>query len=219
VEITRLSIPPYTLGGFGPSLGTYMIAEGFSPTTIVGNPSGTSETPLGWTVLGDRLPKWQASFYNEFIFAKNFTFNFLFHTAQGNKNINLSALLWDDGASTPGWSDPVDGSQASNFGTNRLLLWAVEGQTSVYVQDASYTKLREVGLYYTFPSELMTRWFGGTVSNLKLGVSGRNILLWSDYGSYDPEVSNFGVQAITSSIEVTPYPSSRRTMFHVAVDF
>ncbi len=219
VEITRLSIPPYTIGGFGPSLGTYMIAEGFSPTTIVGNPSGTDETPLGWTVLGDRLPKWQGSFYNEFTFFKNFKFNFLLHTAQGHKNINLSALLWDDGASTPGWSDPVDGSQAPTFGLNRLLLWAVEGQTSVYVQDASYTKLREVGLYYTFPSELMTRWFGGSVSNLKLGVSGNNILLFSDYGSYDPEVSNFGVQAITSAIEVTPYPSSRRMLFHLAVDF
>jgi TonB-linked SusC/RagA family outer membrane protein len=226
VEITRLDIPAYNTGGFGPSLGTYMIAEGYSPTTIVGNPTTPSDpndpaysNPLGRTIYGDRLPDYQVSWYNELTIMKNLTFNFLLHTAQGHENINLSALLWDDGGTTPGWSDPVDGVNASNFGTERLLQWAVEGNTGVYIQDASYVKLREIGLYYTFPKDVITRAFGGNVSNLKLGMSGNNVALWSDYGSYDPEVSNFGIQAITSAIEVTPYPSSRRIMFHLAVDF
>jgi hypothetical protein len=66
---------------------------------------------------------------------------------------------------------------------------------------------------------MISRAFGGSVSNVKFGASGNNVALWSDYPSYDPEVSNFGIQAITSSIEVTPYPSARRLMFHLAVDF
>ncbi len=218
VEITRLDIPAYNIGGFGPSLGTYMIAKGYSPTTIVGNPSGQTDNPLGRTVYGDRLPDYQISWYNEVKFLQNFTFNVLFHSAQGHKNINLSALLWDDGATTPGWSEP--GSDGSTpFGLERLLDWAVNGNTGVYIQDASYIKLREVGLYYTVPQSILASAFGDGITRIKVGVSGNNLALWSDYGSYDPEVSNFGIQAVTSAIEVTPYPSSRRMMFHLAVDF
>lgn len=228
VEITRLDIPPYNIGGFGPSLGTYMIAEGYSPTTIVGNPTTPTDpsdpafsNPLGRTIYGDRIPDWQGTWYNEFTIVKNLTFTFLLHTAQGHKNINLSALLWDDGGTTPGWSTPVDDGAGGTqpFGLDRLLEWAAEGNTGVYIQDASYTKLREIGLYYTFPSALINRWFGGTVSNLKLGASGNNVALWTNYQSYDPEVSNFGVQPIASAIEVTPYPSARRILFHLSVDF
>ena len=87
------------------------------------------------------------------------------------------------------------------------------------MQDASYMKLREVGLFYTFPAAMITSAFGGTISNIKLGLTANNVALWSDYGSYDPEVSNFGVQAITSAIEVTPYPNSRRLLFHLNVAF
>ncbi|MDZ7756375.1 hypothetical protein [Rhodohalobacter sp.] len=36
-EITDLKVPSFTTGGFGAALGTFYIAEGFSPTTIVGN--------------------------------------------------------------------------------------------------------------------------------------------------------------------------------------
>jgi hypothetical protein len=197
-----------------------MIAKGYSPTTIVGNPNvADGRTPLGFTEYGDRMPDWQMSWYNEISFAKNFTFNFLLHTAQGHQNINLSALLWDDGGSTNGWSEIVNGDQAPNFGTNRLLTWAVEGNTGVYIQDASYTKLREVGLFYTFPTDMIMSAFGGNVSKIKLGLTGNNVILWSNYGSYDPEVSAFGIQPIVSSIEVTPYPNSRRLLFHLSVDF
>lgn len=219
-KITRLDIPPYTIGGFGPSLGTYMIAKDYSPTTIVGNPNvADGRSPLGFTIYGDRMPDFQASWYNEITFLKNFTFNFLLHTAQGHSNINLSALLWDDGGSTPNWSEVVNGPQAPNFGTDRLLQWAVDGNTGVYIQDASYVKLREVGLFYKFPKDMITSAFGGSVSNIKIGLTGNNVALWSNYGSYDPEVSNFGVQPIVSAIEVTPYPNSRRLLFHLNVDF
>ena len=61
--------------------------------------------------------------------------------------------------------------------------------------------------------------FGKLIERAKVGVSANNILLWTNYGSYDPEVSNFGTQAVSSSIEVTPYPSSRRLFFHLKLDF
>ena len=210
-EITRLDIPAFTTGGFGVSLGTYLIAEGFSPTTIVGLPSGTGTPAGGATVYGDRQPDFTMSWFNAFKFLGNFEFTFLAQYQSGGSAINLSALLWDDGGTSPNWDEDANNNETPD-GLDRLLTWA-GGNTSVYIEPTSYLKLREAGLYYTFPQEI------GILKRLKLGVSANNLLLWTNYGSYDPEVSNFGTQSITSNIEVTPYPSSRRLFFHLKAEF
>lgn len=209
-EITELRIPTRTTGGFGTSLGTYLIAEGYSPTTIIGRPAVEGNVG-GFTFYGDRQPDYQVSFSSQLTFLKNFEFNFLLHHQQGGHNINLSALLWDEGGTTPGWSNPVNGVP---YGLNRITTWA-GGNTGVYIQETSYWKLREVSLYYTLPKGLL----GKLVDRAKVGVSANNILLSTTYGSYDPEVSNFGAQPISGSVEVTPFPSSRRFFFHLKLDF
>ena len=216
-EITRLNIPPFTTGGFGPALGTYLIAEGLSPTTIVGTP-GDADTPGGFTMHGDRLADFQMTFLNQITLYKNWELSFLFHWKQGGDNINLSAFLWDDGGTTPNWNGDDDGDGIPN-GEDRQREWTSDNNAGVYIQDASYVKLREIGLYYTLPQNLTTRLFNGLVERVKLGFSGNNLFLWTDYESYDPEVSNFGSQPITSNIEVTPYPTSRRMFFHLNIDF
>ncbi|GIV32063.1 MAG: SusC/RagA family TonB-linked outer membrane protein [Saprospiraceae bacterium] len=213
-KITRLDIPTQTVGGFGVSLGTYLIAEGYSPTTIVGLPGGTDK-PGGWTIYGDRQPDWQMSWYNSINFLQNFDFSFLFHYQKGGHAINLSALLWDDGGTTPGWDEDKDGNGQFD-GLDRLLDWAVNRNTGAYIEETSYIKLREVALHYRVPSSVLGK---GFIKGLRVGVSANNILLWTTYGSYDPEVSNFGTQPIAANIEVTPYPSSRRMFFHLKADF
>lgn len=213
-KITRLDIPTQTVGGFGVSLGTYLIAEGYSPTTIVGLPGGTDK-PGGWTIYGDRQPDWQMSWYNNITFLNNFDFSFLFHYQKGGHAINLSALLWDDGGTSPGWDDDKDGNGQFD-GLDRLLDWAVNRNTGAYIEETSYIKLREIALHYRVPSSVLGN---GFIKGLRVGVSANNILLWTSYGSYDPEVSNFGTQPIAANIEVTPYPSSRRMFFHLKADF
>ncbi len=222
-EITDLKIPPYTFGGFGTALGTYIIAEGYSPTTIVGTPEDVDNpTPVpGVQVIGDRQADFDMSWYNSITFLKNFELSFLLHYKKGGDNINLSALLWDDGGSTQGYMNDPDGNGLV-FGLGRLLDWVGTGQGRVpatYIQNSTYLKLREVGLYYNVPKSITSGWFNGGISNIKLGFSANNILVSTKYGSYDPEVSNFGAQPINSNVEVTPYPSSRRYFFHLTVDF
>ncbi len=212
-EITRLDIPPLVTGGFGNSLGRYLIAEGYSPTTIVGNPTGSDDTPVGLTVYGDRQPDWQLSVFNQINFLKNFDFNFLLHYQNGGEAINLSALLWDLGGTAPGWDDDADGDGTLN-GPARIAEWS-GGNTGVYIQPTDYIKLREVGLYYTIPKTSLPDF----LQKVRVGISANNLLLSTDYGSYDPEVSNFGIQAVTGNIEVTPYPTSRRFFFHLNLDF
>ena len=53
--------------------------------------------------------------------------------------------------------------------------------------------------------------FGGVFKGLAdlIELSGRNLLTFTGYSGLDPEVSNFGSQAISRNYDVTPYPPSR----------
>jgi hypothetical protein len=82
-----------------------------------------------------------------------------------------------------------------------------------WVEDGSFIKLRELTLSYTFNRDHTDKFFGGLFTNLKVSFTGRNLLLFTDYSGYDPEVSNFGSIAIGRSIDVTPFPSARSYYF------
>ncbi len=229
-EITRWDVPASTRGGFGAGLGTYLLEEGFSPTTIVGTPFDGENNRF--TVYGDAQPDFQISFFNQISFLKNFDFSFVLHHSKGNDNINLSEFLWDLGGTAPDWNDftlyanePATLPNGDpnplfeqNNGNGRVADWGNNG-AGVWVQDASFWKLREVGLYYTLPASVVQSTFKGFVEKVKLGISGNHVFISSDYRSYDPEVSQFTQDPIASSVEVTPFPSARRLMFHLNIDF
>ena len=210
-EITDLKVPPFTTGGFGAALGTFYIAEGFSPTTIVGTPFDTEAGRF--TVYGNSQPDYQMSWMNTINLLSNWEFNFLWHYSHGQKVINLRRFLADNAGTTPDWNEDSNGD-----GTPNGLDRPGEG-AGRFVADAGYLKLREVSLYYSVPSSFLEGYTGGTVKNIRLGASGNNVLLFSDYPSYDPEVSEFGSSAIGTGVEVAAYPSARKIMFHLKLDF
>lgn len=214
-EMTDLTIPAFTTGGFGAALGTYYIGEGFSPTTIVGTPA-TPDAEVPFTVYGDAQPDFQMSFANSFTLFQNLELSFLLHWSRGGDNINLSRLLTDIGGTTFDWNEDHDGDGVPN-GLDRTDMFGPGA--AQFVEDASYVKLREASIYYTLPSTLLENTFNGVLRTIKLGLSGSNLLLFSDYDSYDPEVSVFGTQAVAQSVEVTPYPSSRRITFHLRLEY
>lgn len=214
-EMTRLDVPTFNLGGFGNSLGQFQIEEGKSVTQIVGT-TGPG-TPV--SVLGDAEPDFQMSFVNDFRY-KNFTLSFLWHWKKGGDNINLTKLLSDFGGTSADYDDlNVDPDGQIPNGDYRIVNGLFAGNARPFVEDASYWRLREVGLYYTVPDETLDNWFDGIVSNVKLGFSGHNLINIFDYNSYDPEVSNFGGNGLSTGVEVTPFPSSKRYMFHLSMQF
>ena len=214
-EMTKLNVPAFNTGGFGTSLGTFRIEEGKSVTQIV----GTTEAGGPIVVLGDAEPDFQASFTNTLQY-KNFTFSFLWHWKKGGDNINLTKLLSDFGGTSADFDafdvDPTGQIRNGDFRINNGLF---AGNARPFVEDASYLRLREVGLYYTIPNKTLTKMFGKTISSLKVGFSGNNLINIFDYNSYDPEVSNFGNGGLSTGVEVTPFPSSKRYMFHISTQF
>jgi TonB-linked SusC/RagA family outer membrane protein len=216
-EVTRLDVPAFNLGGFALSLGQYRIEEGLSATTIVGTvPKDCADCPAGATykVYGNAEPDFNMSFTNSLLW-EEWELNFLIHWKNGGDGINLSTLLWDLGQLTWDYDDKtLDPTGQMGNGPYRVSQWTGNSNSQPWIEDAGYVRLREVGLYYNIPR----RMFDDKCS-MRIGLSGRNLLNFFDYNSYDPEVSNFGNNVLANTVEVTPFPSSKRYNFHLSVSF
>jgi TonB-linked SusC/RagA family outer membrane protein len=213
-EVTRLDVPAFNTGAFGATLGTYRIETGKSPTQIVGigGPDDKVDPATGLAVYGDGEPDFNLSSFNTITY-KNFEFNLMMHWKKGGENINLSTLLSDIFGTSPDYDDKtLDPTGAAVNGAYRLAALGVTARP--WVEDASYFRFREIGLSYRLPAQ----WFKN-VAQVKIGFSGRNLINIFDYSSYDPEVSNFGSNAISSNVEVTPFPSSKSVHFNITVNF
>ena len=216
-EVTDMSVPAFTTGGFADFLGNYLIKEGYSPTTLIGvgpDPDialneGDDKTLQVW---GNSEADFQLTWSNSLQY-KNLDFSMVWHLKQGGDNINLSSLLFDLSETTHDFDDfTLDPSGSMSNGNFRLA--ELGNTTEWWIEDASYIRLREVGLYYTLPENLF-----GEAGTVKLGFSGSNLINIFDYASYDPEVSNFGSTEISNAVEVTPFPSSKRFDFHLIANF
>jgi len=231
-KITQLDVPSFQQGGFGASLGTWEFTEDSSATRIVGNdtltapltlPDGTV-LPTGSAVvrrIGDSNPDFRMGFGSDFT-VKRFGLHFLFDWQKGSNILNLTKLLDDFGGVTPDFAVPLP--QPVPFGND--LLTTVGGQRLAgfgvtagnYVETASFLKLREVTLTYELPNSVV-RGILGARRSARLSLSARNLFTVSDYTGLDPEVSNFGNQAIFRNIDVAPFPPSRSFWFSLEVGF
>ena len=214
-EVTRLDVEPFNIGAFGATLGTFRIEEGSSATQIVGIAPNLG--PNEFQVYGDAEADFQMSFTNMLSY-KRLDLTFLFHWKKGGDNINLTSLLTDLNGTSHDY-DTVDLDPAGVLGNGDYRLSQLGSSAEPFVEDASYLKMREVGLYYTFPTKTLSSVVGGNIDSIKIGLSGTNLISIFDYNSYDPEVSNFGGGTIFTGVEVTPYPSSKRFLLNVAVNF
>lgn len=189
-EIVDLPVPPFNTAGFGTSVGAFRIEEGASATQIYGN--------IGDTVgkVGDTEPDFRAGLHTAFEFF-GFELAALLDWQQGGSVINLTRFLYD--ASQNAADAETGGAQRSeDFGA---------GMTSVYVEDASFLKVRELSLTWNLPQDLVE-----SLDPLERGyvsISGRDLFTFTDYSGLDPEVSNFGNRPIGRNIDVAPFPPAR----------
>ncbi|HMI47768.1 MAG TPA: TonB-dependent receptor, partial [Gemmatimonadaceae bacterium] len=214
-KIVSLPVPTFRGLGFGTALGSFQFEEGASATQIVGNDS----LPDGSTVvrkIGDANPDFTMSFINNLSFKRLHLYGLL-DWQHGGSIINLTKFLYDLGSNTADYADPITyGGLQTTKGANRLRLFPK--QTAMYVEDASFLKLRELTLSFELPESMVTG-FGRGVRSADLSFSGRNLWTHTNYTGMDPEVSNFGNQAVGRNIDVGPFPPSRSFWFSLSLGF
>ena len=209
-KITELAVPTYQTGGFALSLGTFQIEKDSSPTQIFGlvGVDGSGNPVAG--KVGDASPDFQMSFSSD-VDLYRFTLGMLWDYKQGGDIINLTEFLYDAGQNSVDFTDPGGGAERiARFG---------QGFTQPYVQSGTYVKLRELNLSYNLPDGLTSSLFGRRIRNARLSLTGRNLLRFTPYRGLDPEVSNFGRQAIVRNIDVAPFPPSRSFFLSIDLGF
>ncbi len=147
------------------------------------------------TFIGDPNPEFTFSLNNTLSFG-NFEFNLFLQGVQGNDIFNANRLYTENMSVTTNQStDVLDrwrGPGSSNF-----MPRAVFGnpnnnnrQSTRYIEDGSYIRLKSVGLTYRVPMEKIKKPFFDSV---KIYLSGQNLFTLTNYSGFDPEVGPNGI--------------------------
>ena len=165
-------------------------------------------TPDDRQVIGNGTPDFTFGFSNDFRY-KNFTLSMLLQGMVGNEIYSQSmAVIWGghgmarqatvrDALNT--WTPenqtdiPVLGSGASFFNSSR------------FVYDGSFVKLKNISLNYSVPKQWINKWF---IDNLDVYVSSQNLFTITSFPGYDPEVNN-AQNAMGQGLEMGVIPNPR----------
>ncbi len=188
--------------GFGLAFGEFFVQVGRPITQIIG-----TDDQGNVIYLGQANPKFRWSFLNDLTYGRA-TLSFLWDWQLGGVAQNQTLSLYDCNDLAPD-----DGTPA---GQARVDACLVTGDARPFVQSTSFLKLRNASLSYDLPERWANR-FGAR--SARVSVSGVNLLLITDYFGYDPEVSNYGPQAVTRNIDLGPYPPSRQFFFTIQAGF
>ena len=205
--ITSLPVPAYNYADFGPVYGVHRIEQGQSATQIVGNdglkPDGTC---CLIHKLGDSEPDFTMHFTNRVTFGA-FTLFALLDWQKGSSVVNITRNLYDSGSNAIDQVPAGDKRFADNNTTARP-----------YIESGSFLKLREVSITYELPASVLAS-AGHFAKKARFKVSGRNLLTFTPYSGFDPEVSNFGNDPIDRNIDLAPFPPSRTFWTSIEVGF
>lgn len=85
-----------------------------------------------------------------------------------------------------------------------------------FVHDASFLRLKNVSLGYTFNMDKLTN---KAIKSLTLSANGNNLYLWKHYNGYDPEVSTESEGSTIRRMDNGAYPTSRTVIFSAEIKF
>ncbi|MCA0154017.1 SusC/RagA family TonB-linked outer membrane protein [Winogradskyella vincentii] len=161
--------------------------------------------------LGDPNPEWRGGLGTTVQY-KGFTLSALFETSQGNdvwngtrgvlnffgihpdtavESVASQDLLNADGDLIPAGTTFRGFEQ--DFGGGPVAVdaawWTGNGGGfgdvgEPFYEDASWTRLRELSLFYDIPKDIISK-IG--LTNAQIGITGRNLILWTDIEGFDPD--------------------------------
>ncbi|AHG90200.1 TonB-dependent outer membrane protein, SusC/RagA [Gemmatirosa kalamazoonensis] len=215
-RVTRLDVPCSNGGSFfSVRYGASWICQGNSITSVQVNHAGFDTTfsstgafvsRVRKTQLFESAPDFQMGFQNDFTVGR-FRLGGLLDWRKGGYTVNLTNNYWDGT------------NLLADTATSQARLAAFSTGAGVYLEKATFLKLREINLSYGIPTSVARRVFGSSAQDVRLEFAGRNLYTWAPYTGYDPEVSNFGNQNIGRFQDVTPYPPSRSFFFAISANF
>jgi len=182
------------------------------------------------TFLGSPLPK--------FVFGipmsvgyKNIDLNMFFYGQTGNKIFNVMDYYLYNAANGNVYASLAEDHWSGQVADNRKFL-PMNTNTNIpdlhnndaarnfrasdfFIHDGSYLRLKELRITYTFPQEILNKL---KLSNLALSLTGYNLLTFTSYNGFDPEVGKVAGSEgnnLNMGVDHGNYPQSRSFTFGI----
>ena len=121
---------------------------------------------------------------------------------------NQSTVVID--RSIPGMpDDEIPRATGSDPNGNRRI-------SSRFIEDGSFIRLKNISLGYTFPKDLIRL---ARIENIRAYISAQNVITWTDYSGYDPEIGSFNQNPLINGVDNGRYPISRSFTVGINVNF
>jgi TonB-linked SusC/RagA family outer membrane protein len=161
-------------------------------------------------------------------------FNMAFNSQINWKGFNISAVVnWVQGGDiynyTRQWPffdlrDPVFDQRGRDSVDKKAVDYYAGfynnfNPSDYFIEDGSHWRLRELAINYTLPTPLLDR-VGMGGNSVRIGLVGRNLLVFSDYKGYDPDVSGpGGGNPFAYRVDYFTYPVFRTLTAMIEVGF
>ena len=177
--------------------------------------------------LGSYLPKFQYGF-NLALTYKGFDFTTFFQGTYGSSIYNANRVT-------------LEGmTRLFNAGTQVLNAWtptntntniprAVSGDpnrnarvSDRFIEDGSYLRLKNLTIGYTVPADFLKSLTQGNVQKIRIYASGQNLLTFTKYSGYDPEIGNrsgLDNANLIKGIDYGQYPQPQTFLCGIQVGF
>jgi TonB-linked SusC/RagA family outer membrane protein len=211
----EISKSPFQTGGTGPGDIKFRDLDGNDTIDIRDR-----------TFLGSFIPKFSYS-VNLGANYKNFGLTLFFQGVQGNKIYNALRTTTEGMVRFFNAGTRVlDAWTPSNTNTNVPRAESSDPNQNArpstrFLEDGSYLRLKNIMVSYNVPEKSLQSLTKGTVKNLNIYVSAQNILTFTKYSGYDPEVGNRapGSSSLTNGIDYAVYPQPKGYQIGVNVNF
>ena len=169
-------------------------------------------------VLGDPNPDFIYAF-NTSLSYKNLTLDVMFNGVFGNEIINGNLIAEND-VKNANYNVRKKAFREAWTSTNKSNTYPRLGYTPqglLYdglVEDGSYLKLANVSLSYKLELKKSR-----AIRDLTFTLSGSNLLTFTSYSGYDPDVNTFANDIDRMGVDMTSYPAARHISFGVIANF
>lgn len=165
-------------------------------------------------ITGNPNPKYIFGFSTNFYF-KNFDLSAFLSGVQGNDIFNFSRYRFENPFGLQNLLKVMEDRWSPSNPSNKYASAFQGGRLPVsdtFIEDGSYLRLKNITLGYTVPSIKGIR-------NLRVYLSGNNLLTITGYSGFDPEVNSYGGSNTTIGVDNTVYPQARSIIVGAQLSF
>jgi TonB-linked SusC/RagA family outer membrane protein len=175
------------------------------------------------TFIGNYLPDFTYSINFSGSY-KNFDASLFFQGVQGNKVFNATRIITEGMARLFGSGTEVLNAWTPG-NTNTNVPRAISGDpnqnvrpSTRWIEDGSYLRLKNIAIGYTIPGTFLQSVTKGAVSNFRVYISSQNLLTFTKYKGWDPEIGTKNT-TLTNGIDYGQYPAARSFQFGIQAGF